>query len=168
MIQSNFNTYLIERVDDQFSYFDSNAIKNQKAYKALKLTSITCNILTTMTIALAFTVPQDYKVLMGIIALILSTIVLATYQLEEFQSYGAKWEKFRLVAEQLKSQKFMFLNKAGHYVDLTDEENRQAEFIRIVETIIRGTDVAYFSLMVEPGKRIEKRLQHKHGLENEL
>jgi len=68
-----------------------------------------------MTIALAFTVPEGYKISMGILALVLSTVVLATYQWEEFENYGAKWEKFRLVAEQLKSEKFLFLNNSGRY-----------------------------------------------------
>ncbi len=93
-----FDDYVKSRVDDQIGYFDSSAIRNQSAYRRLKLTSIACNILTTMTIALAFTVPEAYKVWMGILALVLSTIVLGTYQLEEFQNYGAKWEKFRSFA----------------------------------------------------------------------
>ncbi len=153
-----FDRYMKERVDDQLNYFDSNAIKNQKAYRRLKLTAITCNVLTTMSIALAFTVPEQYKLGMGILALILSTIVLSTYQLEEFQNYGAKWEKFRLVAEQIKSEKFKFLNRAGLYSDEEDSKNRK-EFIERIEAIIRGTDIAYFSLIVDPGKRIEKRFQ---------
>lgn len=149
--------YITERVDDQLAYFDSSALRNQRAYRRLKMTAISCNVLTTMTIALAFTVPEAYKLSMGILALVLSTIVLATYQLEEFQSYGAKWEKFRLVAEQLKSEKYMFLNGSGNYAG-NDEAQSRRHFIETIEATIRGTDIAYFSLMVEPGKRIEKRL----------
>ncbi len=104
-MDKELESYIADRVDDQLDYFDSSALRNQKAYRRLKGISIACNVLTTMTIALAFTVPQEYKIAMGILALILSTIVLATYQIEEFQSYGAKWEKFRLVAEQIKSEK---------------------------------------------------------------
>ena len=158
MSNDDFNDYMKNRVEDQISYFDSSAIKNQRAYRRLKLTSIACNILTTMAIALAFTVPDAYKVWMGILALVLSTVVLGTYQLEEFQNYGAKWEKFRLVAEQLKSEKYMFLNKAAAYSSADENTNRR-EFVQRVEGTIRGTDIAYFSLMVEPGRRIEKRLQ---------
>jgi len=110
-----------------------------------------------MTIALAFTVPDEFKVTMGIVALILSTIVLATYQWEEFENYGAKWEKFRLVAEQLKAEELMYQNQAGRYA-LPDEERRHRDFVETVEAIIRGTDISYFSLMVDPGRRIEKRL----------
>ncbi|MGA3351098.1 MAG: DUF4231 domain-containing protein [Candidatus Sulfotelmatobacter sp.] len=156
--QPAISEYITKRVDDQLAYFDSSALKNQKAYKRLKSTSIACNVLTTMTIALAFTVSEQYKVYMGILALVLSTIVLATYQWEEFQNYGAKWEKFRLVAEHLKSEKLLFLNRAGHYAE-EDERIAAREFVETVENIIHGTDVSYFSLIVEPGRRIEKRLQ---------
>src|SRR2546428_114517 len=79
MTDSEFDRYMTERVDDQLSYFDSAALKNQKAYRRVKLTAIACNIFTTMAIALAFTVPEEYKVTMGILALVLSTIVLGTY-----------------------------------------------------------------------------------------
>jgi len=160
MTEQGIEGYLKERVDNQLDYFDASAIRNQKAYKRLKTTAISCNILTTMTIAIAFTVPQEYKVLMGILALILSTIVLATYQIEEFQSFGSKWERFRLVAEQLKSEKLMFLNQAGPY-STEDEVNRKKLLVETVESIIRGTDISYFTIVGDPSKRIEKRLHHK-------
>lgn len=163
MSTNEFERYMKERVDDQVNYFDLSAIRNQKAYRRIKITAISCNVLTTMTIALAFTVIEPYKVWMGILALILSTIVLATYQLEEFQNYGAKWEKFRLVAEQLKSEKYRFLNRTGSYSDENDPANLK-QFVETVESIIRSTDIAYFSLMVEPGKRIEKRLQQSQEI----
>lgn len=164
MTDTELANYMSERVDDQLAYFDRSALRNQKAYRRLKGTAIACNILTTMTIALAFTVPEKYKVGMGILALVLSTVVLATYQVEEFQSYGAKWEKFRLVAEQLKSEKFMFLNMAGQYA-IEDDGERKRLFVQNIEGAIRGTDISYFSLMVEPGKRIEKRLQQGQDTE---
>ncbi|HTS17217.1 MAG TPA: DUF4231 domain-containing protein [Verrucomicrobiae bacterium] len=159
---ADINDYIGKRLDDQLAYFDSNAVKNQRRYKTIKSVAIACNVLTTMTIALAFTVPEQFKVAMGILSLVLSTIVLATYQWEEFQNYGAKWEKFRLVAEQLKSEKYLFLNHAGRYTSKDETENQQ-QFIETVEGILKGTDLSYFTLMVEPGKRIEKRLEQTGG-----
>ena len=152
----DIETYLTERVDDQIKYFDSSAIRNQKAYKKLKGTAIVCNVLTTLTIALALTFIPYLKI-MGIAALIFSTIVLATYQIEEFYNFGAKWEKFRLVAEHMKSEKFLFLNDVGTYSSGDGDEKKRA-FIEKIEGIIQGTDTSYFSLMIEPGKGIEKRL----------
>ncbi len=159
---SNQERYLLERVDDQLRYFDSSALKNQQRYRATKRLAIICNILTTLTIALAFTVPDEFRTWMGIVALLLSTIVLATYQWEEFENYGAKWEKFRLVAEQIKSEKELYLERAGAY-STNDQVLRRKDFVERIESIIRGTDLSYFSLIVEPGRRIEKRLEGTSG-----
>jgi hypothetical protein len=52
----------------------------------------------------------------------------------------------------------MYLNRAGTYMS-GEEESRHREFVERVESIIRGTDITYFSLMVDPGRRLEKRLQ---------
>ena len=95
---------------------------------------------------------------MSIVALSLAMIVLATYQIEEFYNFGAKWEKFRLVAEQIKSEKYLFLNGVGTYSS-GDTDLKKILFIEKIEGIIQGTDRSYFSLMIEPGKGIEKRLQ---------
>ena len=150
----DIETYLTERVDDQIEYFDSNAIGNQKLYRRLKSAAIFCNIFTTLTIAL--TLIPNLKVPMSIIALVLSMIVLATYQVEDFYNFGAKWEKFRLVAERIKSEKYLFLSSAGTYSSI-DTDDKERVFIETIEGIIQGTDMSYFSLMIEPGKGIEKR-----------
>ena len=152
----DIESYLTERVNDQIKYFDSNAIRNQKVYKRLKGTAIFCNIFTILTIAL--TLIPYFKVYMSIVALSLAMIVLATYQIEEFYNFGAKWEKFRLVAEQIKSEKYLFLNGVGTYSS-GDADLKKSLFIEKIEGIIQGTDRSYFSLMIEPGKGIEKRLQ---------
>lgn len=151
--------FIIKRVDDQLKYFDTKAIENQTNYRRTKTLSILCNVFTTFIIALAFTVPENLKIYMGIVALALSTTVLATYQWEEFNNYGSKWEKFRLVAEQLKSEKCLYLNKAGRYSHDNPDENHKL-FVETIENMIKGTDIAYFTLLVEPGKRIEKRLEY--------
>lgn len=157
MSGSEIEKYLTDRLGKQLSWFDTKAIQNQGRYKILKSVAIFANLLTTMAIAVVFAVPEAYKVGFGIAALICSTMVLGTYQWEEFYNYGARWEKFRLVAERLKSEKALFLNHAGPYISDCDKENGH-RLVETVEGIIRGTDLSYFTLMVEPGRRIEKRL----------
>jgi hypothetical protein len=155
MVRSNPADYVTTRVDDQLAYFDARARSNKSRYQTLKLTAIVCNVLTTMAIALALAAPDEYKAGVGVLALVLSAAVLATYQLEEFQNYGAKWEKFRLVAERLKSEKFLFLNGAGQYA-VNDVEQKLRLLVETVERIVADTAPSYFLLMVEPGKRLEK------------
>jgi len=40
MDTNEFDRYLKERVDDQFGYFDTNAKRNQKSYRRLKVAAI--------------------------------------------------------------------------------------------------------------------------------
>ena len=152
----NIESYITDRVNDQIKYFDLNAIRNQRIYRFLRMTAISCNVLTALAIALTFAVPAQYKVYVGLAALGLTLIVLATYQIEEFFNFGAKWQKFRIVGELVKSEKYIFLNGAGVYSS-GDVEQRKRLFVKKIEDIFRGTDMSYFSLMVEPGKGLERR-----------
>ena len=127
----NIESYLTDRVDDQIKYFDLNAIRNQRIYRFLRMTAISCNVLTALAIALTFAAPALYKVYVGLAALGLTLIVLATYQIEEFFNFGAKWQKFRIVGELVKSEKYIFLNGAGVYSS-GDVEQRK--------TVIRQED----------------------------
>ena len=139
-VDSEIETYISERVDDQYNYFDSNAIRNKKAHNFLNALTISCNLLTTSAIAMRFALSQqlELKLTLGVLALIFSAIVLATYQVEQFQEFGTKWVKFRFIAEQIKSEKLMFLYEVGRYSrGATDEAKRR--FINRIEDIIHGT-----------------------------
>ena len=150
----NIESYINDRVDDQIKYFDRSAVKNQRIYRFLRMTAISCNVLTALAIALTFAVPVQYKV--GLAALVLTMIVLATYQIEEFYNFGAKWQKFRIVSELIKSEKYMYLTGAGVYTS-ADLEQRKRIFVKRVEDIFRSTDMSYFALTVEPTKGLERR-----------
>ena len=152
----NIESYINDRVDDQIKYFDRSAVKNQRIYRFSRMTAISCNVLTALAIALTFAVPVQYKVEVGLAALVLTMIVLATYQIEEFFNFGAKWQKFRIVSELIKSEKYMYLNGAGVYTS-ADLEQRKRIFVKRVEDIFRSTDMSYFALTVEPTKGLERR-----------
>ena len=154
----NLDSYITDRVDNQVEYFDQHARRNQRIYSFLRMTTIACNVLTALAIALTFAAPGRYKVYVGLGALVLTMIVLAAHQIQEFYKFGAKWEKFRTVAEQIKSEKYLFLNDAGAYC-AGDTDSKKRTFIESVEGIIQGTDKSYFTLMIEPDKAIEKNLQ---------
>jgi len=162
----DINIYISDRVDNQISYFDASAIRYQKYFRRLKLTGIICNIATTLIIGAIFAFPEmpTVKLILSVVAFVSSTIVLGTYQLEEFQNNGAKWEKFRLVAEQMKAEKYLYLTCSGRYgiyaLESNDIEKNQM-FVDTIEKIIKATDISYFSLMVDPGRRIEKRLANQ-------
>jgi Protein of unknown function (DUF4231) len=80
------------------------------------------------------------------------TAAVGTYQWEEVHNYGARWAKFRLVAERLKNHKELFLQRASVYDGLTDDQARK-RFVEYCEGLLEGTDVNYFVLMIDPLRR---------------
>jgi len=154
----NLESYMTERVDSQVEHFDQQARRNQRIFSVLRMAAITCNVLTAFAIALTLAAPARFKLYVGLGALVLSMIVLTTHQIQEFYKFGAKWERFRTVAEQIKSEKFLFLNDAGTY-RAGDTESKKRAFIESVEGIIQGTDKSYFALMIEPAEEQKTQLQ---------
>ena len=154
----NLDSYITDRVDNQVEYFDQHARRNQRIYSFLRMTTIACNVLTALAIALTFAAPGRYKAYVGLGALVLTMIVLAAHQIQEFYKFGAKWERFRTVADQIRTEKYLFLNDAGAYC-AGDTDSKKRTFVERIEDIIQGTDKSYFLLMTEPGKAIEKHLQ---------
>lgn len=158
------DNYIQCRLENQIEYFTKSANTNQKNYKILKRLGIYCNVFTSIAIGLIFAIPNlidFYKFILNIVAFGSSTIVLATYQWEEFHNYGAKWEKFRLIAERLKGEKYLYLMNSGIYANYVDISQKNQKFVEIIEKIIHETDLSYFTLLVDPGKRIEKKLEGK-------
>lgn len=159
MTSDEFETYLTDRVENQIKYFDTRAVENQRRYKLLKHAGILSNLGTTILIALALALTGDFLRPFAISALILSAIVLGTYQWEEFAAYGMKWERFRLVAEQLKSHRQLFMQACGIY-STSDLQERQKILVDYVEKLLTATDVSYFVTAVEPGRHIDKQLKN--------
>jgi hypothetical protein len=144
--------YIRNRVDDQIAYFDRRAVQQKRLYRAVKATAVVSSVLTTLAIALAFAFPGLYQP-MGIVALALSTITLGTYQWEEFQGHGPKWEKYRIVTERLRCEKQLYLQRAGRYRNYADEESRRAAFVSAVEGTIGATEATLFSMLLEAEKQ---------------
>lgn len=150
--------YIENRWRDQFDYFDTNAQKNKALYLTLKRVGLICGALTPICIFALLLIPDAYRNVASVVPMFLSSLVLGFYQWEEVHSYAAKWEKFRLVAERLKGELHLCQTRSAQYSEL-DEHGRVQRFVETIEATIRGTDINFFTLMVEPGRRIEKRLE---------
>jgi hypothetical protein len=141
--------YINERFVPQLAYIEKKSAFNQGRYFLMRQLMLIASWLTPIGIFLRFVVPESWRYDWDIIPMILSTIAVGSYQWEEVHNYGSQWSKFRLVAENLKHQLAYFENKTGPFKGLSAEEAQKA-FVEIVEKIIEGTDINYFTLMVDP------------------
>jgi hypothetical protein len=141
--------YLTERFDPQLAYFESKSSFNQHRYLMMRQLMLIASWLTPLGIFLQFMVPQTWQNYWAIVPMILSTIAVGSYQWEEVHNYGSQWSKFRLVSENLKHQRVYFENRTGPFRNLLAEDAQRA-FVEVVEKVIEGTDINYFTLMVDP------------------
>lgn len=107
--------------------------------------------LTPLAIFVQFMLPLTVRDLWSLVPMTLSTIAVGSYQWEEQHNYGSQWSKFRLVAENLKHQLVYFEYGTGPFRGLPNAEARRV-FVEITEKMIEGTDINYFTLMVDPHK----------------
>jgi hypothetical protein len=143
--------YLKERFTPQLAYIEKKSAFNQGRYFLMRQTMLIASWLTPVGIFIQFMFPQSWNLreYWGIVPMILATIAVGSYQWEEVHNYGSQWSKFRLVAENLKHQLVYLEYGTGPFRGLSREEAQKA-FVEIVEKIIEGTDINYFTLMVDP------------------
>ncbi len=149
---ASVSDYLEQRWKEQCDYFERKASFNQRRFLLMRRTMLVTSWLTPIAIFVLVLIPSQHHDLFSILPLVLSTIAIGSYQWEEVHNYGAQWAKFRLVAERLKGHRELFLQHAGPYHGL-QEEQASARFIEFCEGLIEGTDVNYFVLMVDPLRR---------------
>ena len=152
MPEGSAEEYLNGRWKDQCNYFEKKAGENQHNYMLTRVITLFAIALTPISIASAIVIPGLKGPFYDVIPLVLSTVAIGSYQWEELFNYGAKWAKFRLVAERLKGHRELYKQRTGLYRDL-DDETALKQFVEYCEGLIEGTDVNYFVLMVDPRRK---------------
>ncbi len=135
--------YITDRFEPQLSYFEAKSTKCQALYMRMRRLMLISSWLTPIAIFAQIVLPADSRDWWAFVPMILSN------QWEEQHNYGSQWSKFRLVAENLKRQRAHLRCLTGPFRGMNDDEAEKA-FVEITEKIIEGTDVNYFTLMVDP------------------
>jgi hypothetical protein len=146
------NEYINTRWKSQVDWFESRAAHNQRLYLRARRIMLICSWFTPIAIFVLLLVPAQYRNLLSIVPLLLSTAAIGCYQWEDQHGYGPNWAKFRLIAERLKRHRELAAQGAGPYRGL-DVDAVRRQFVELTEGLIEGTDVNYFTLMVEPEPR---------------
>ncbi len=120
-------TYLKIRVDDQIRWLSKKSARNQKWYKWLRLLEIAAAAAVPLLIGFRDK-HASIPVIIGCIGVML-VILQGVHQLYKFRD---KWTEYRIAAEALKREKYLFEAAVPPYHDADGFK----VFVRNVETIL--------------------------------
>jgi len=100
------NDIVLERLEDQFQWYDKASARNKRMFKGLKTLKIVIAALIPLTTYFA-----PYKV----IPAALGAAIVVFESLHELNQYERTWIRYRSTAEKLKHEKYLFLSTVGPY-----------------------------------------------------
>jgi hypothetical protein len=127
----------LDRVEDQIKFYERRSQSSQRRYKWLKgLVIVSAALIPVLT-----TYPdiQGGPRIAGGLG-ILITLIESFLQLNRYQ---ANWTSYRATAESLKHEKYLYLAKAGAYLEA---HNPQALLAERVETLVSSENTNWIAL----------------------
>ena len=109
-----------DHLQDQIEWYDRKSGQNQRAFKFLKICTMTAAALIP-TLAGFTTMP---KTTAG-----LGVFIVIAEGVQNLYQFHANWIAYRSTCEALKHEKFLYLAKAGHYGTASDAHALLAERI---------------------------------------
>ena len=102
---------VLERLENEISWYDSKSVYNQRLFKRLKIATLAISVSIPLAAVLVTLSPIVGAVTTGALG---ATIALLE-GLQQLNQYHNNWIAYRSTAEALKHERFLFLSKTGAY-----------------------------------------------------
>src|SRR6266850_6081667 len=119
------NDVTLDRLQDQIEWYDKKSASNQKAFKYLKV----CSISAAALIPFFAKVDGYSSVTAG-----LGVFIVVLEGLQQLNQYHTNWISYRSTCEALKHEKFLYLAKAGAYAVANDAHALLAERVESLDS----------------------------------
>ena len=141
----------VERIEDQIAWYDKKSLDNQARYKYLKVAEIVAAAFIPLLTGFLdkSTGFLDMQFLIGL----LGVLIVVLEGLQHLNQYQQNWITYRSTCESLKHEKFLWLAKAGHYVDA---DNPNALFAERVESLISQEHAKWVTTREQAAKETTK------------
>ena len=133
----------LERLEDQIGWYDRKSIENQQWFKRLKIAAIVAAAVIPFA---AVGAPTFFTGALGV-----SIVVLEG--LQSLNQYQQNWITYRSTCEELKHEKYLWLAKAGPYVNTDSADTLLAER---VESLISREHAKWVSTREQAEKQLKK------------
>jgi hypothetical protein len=138
------------RLDYELNYHSRNSIENKNKFHRYQIIIIITGAL--IPIINVFNLPGDS---LRLISSILGGVIVMVTGILQMYKHQENWILFRTTQELLKREKALYLNDAGDYFGLTDEQKKR-QLIERVEALITAETSKYFAFH-KPEQQQESR-----------
>jgi hypothetical protein len=135
--KANLSRRYLEYVD----WIEAAAARSRRGYYALRVTALIAAAIVPALVA------ADARPATRITAAALGVLVAAATATETFLRLGERWRHYRTIAELLKSEGWLFAQRAGPYKDATAREAVRP-FTERIEALIRDEVRQYVTTVV--------------------
>ncbi len=120
--------YIKKRLDPQIIWYSKKSSINQKIYKRLQIAEIICATLIPL-----FSAYSNMKYMSFIIG-VFGALIAVIESVSKLYKFHENWIQYRITAERLKREKYLFLSCSAQYIDV--KETAENIFIQNIEDII--------------------------------
>jgi len=118
----NDKEYMVERVDDQINWLEGKAASFKRKFMRIRTLELVCSALIPFLVAM---IPgaeggNGWFFLFKWVTGGLGVVITILAGIQTLNKYQELWSQYRAVAESLKSEKLMYLTRAGHYSSAAD------------------------------------------------
>jgi hypothetical protein len=147
--------YLTARWLDQVSWLESRAKRAQRRYYRLRLITVVGAVMIPALVGLdGF--DGNAGTAVRVATWVVSLVTATSAAVEGFFRFGERWRNYRRTAEQLKTEGWLYLQRAGHYaLDGAGHESLYRSFVGRVEEIITSDVEVYITEVAADRKQAD-------------
>ncbi|MCH7896471.1 MAG: DUF4231 domain-containing protein [candidate division NC10 bacterium] len=134
----------MERLEDQIAWYDRKSIESQQWFKRLKIAAIVAAAM--IPFAAAYGKLAFFTGALGV-------FIVVFEGLQGLNQYQQNWITYRSTCEELKHEKYLWLAKAGPYVNTDNADTLLAER---VESLISREHAKWVSTREQAEKQLKK------------
>lgn len=139
---------VLERLEDQISWYDKKSGYNQRLFKGMKTATIVISVSIPLLAAYSSFRPIP-GTLIALISGALGALIALLEAIQQLNQYHHNWITYRSTAEALKHEKYLFLSNAGPYGSAANPKTLLAER---VESLVSQEHAKWAATQEQTGK----------------
>jgi hypothetical protein len=141
-LPQNISSYIKERLDDQILWYEKKSASNKLRFR---ITQVIIIIASAIIPIINLSAPQQSAESALFTTAILGTIVTIVAAFSQMEKYFETWILYRTTVENLKRERFLYMNDAADYSNVGDTEKDRL-LIERVEALLSSENSKFFAL----------------------